>query len=115
MIPMCFSIYYSVPASDDFAAATRRNGKSLFSQSMFHGFGMWKTWGGRWLSQFFQTFINPLNSHQHLGHKYGIYMIVVFIITTICIIYGMSVIVKRIVGENNRKYVSVIVFLIMLI
>lgn len=115
MIPMCFSIYYSVPASDDFAAATRRNGKSLFSQSMFHGIGMWKTWGGRWLSQFFQTFINPLNSHQHLGHKYGIYMIVVFIITTICIIYGMKVIVKRIVGDNNRKYVDVIVFLVMLV
>ncbi len=111
MLPMCYSIYYSVPASDDFAAAIRRNGQNIIAQSARHGFGMWATWGGRWLSQFFQTLINPLNSHEHIGHKYGIYMIVVFIITTIAIIYGMRVIYLRVVGAGKEKLADALVFL----
>ncbi len=96
MLPMVFCIYYSVPASDDFAAAIRVDGGNIFAQSVHRGFSMWADWGGRWLSQIVQMLINPLNSHQHLGHKYGIYMIVVFIITTALTIYGLKAIVGRV-------------------
>ncbi len=113
-LPICFSVYYSVPACDDFAAAIRRNGQSLFSQSCRYGFGMWKVWGGRWLTQFFQTLLNPLNSHEHLGHKYGIFMIVIFIITTIAIVYGLTVIIQRILGKESR-YISIVRFLVIVI
>ncbi len=113
-MPIIYCIYYSVPASDDFAAATRPNGGTLIEQCIRHGFGMWATWGGRWLSQFVQTLINPLNSHQHLGHKYGIYMIVVFIITTALIVYGLWYCVERVLGKKS-KYISIVTFLIMAI
>ena len=55
IIPMLFSIYNAVPASDDFAASTRLNGQSVFSQSLRYGFGMWATWGGRWLNYIIQA------------------------------------------------------------
>lgn len=113
-LPICFSIYYSVPACDDFAAAIRRNGQSLFSQSCRYGFGMWRVWGGRWLTQFFQTLLNPLNIHTHLGHKYGIFMIVIFVLTTVAIVYGLTVIIKRLLGESSQ-YVNIIRFLVVVI
>lgn len=112
MLPMVFCIYYSVPASDDFAAAIRVNGGNVFAQSVHRGFSMWADWGGRWLSQIVQMLINPLNSHQHLGHKYGIYMIVVFIITTALTIYGLKAIVGRVLGKTS-KYINAVTFLIM--
>lgn len=112
--PMMFCIYYAVPASDDFAAAARVNGGNIFSQSVYRGFSMWADWGGRWLSQIVQMLINPLNSHQHLGHKYGIYMIVVFLITTILTIYGLKAIVRRVLGKND-KFVNTVTFLIILL
>ena len=91
MLPMMYCIYYSVPACDDFAAAYRLNGKGLWAQALDRTVSMWWTWGGRWLTQFFQVIINPLNSHEHLGHKYGIYMIVLFIITTVVLVYSISI------------------------
>ena len=106
-----FSIYNSVPLGDDFAAAIRLNGKSLFSQSLRYGFGMWKTWGGRWLNYIMQVLINPLNSHEHLGRKYGLFLIVLFIICTVTLIYSIYVITTRISKKNN----GVITFLIIAI
>lgn len=113
-IPMIFSMYNSVPASDDFAAATRPGGPGVLEQSMLHGFGMWATWGGRWLSQIVQTLVNPLNAHVHLGRIYGIYMIVLFVITTLMIVYGLKVCVERVLEKDN-KYVSLVTFIIMAI
>ena len=110
-VPMMFCIYYAVPASDDFAAASRVDGGNIFAQSVYRGFSMWADWGGRWLSQIIQMLINPLNFHQHLGHKYGIYMIVVFIITTLLTIYGLKAIAKRVLGKDS-KYVNLVTFLI---
>lgn len=113
-LPMIYSIYNSVPASDDFAAATRPGGPGVFKQSLLHGFGMWVTWGGRWLSQFVQTLVNPLNAHVHLGRIYGIYMIVLFVITTLMIVHGLKVCVERVLGKDN-KYVTLVTFIIMTI
>lgn len=111
MLPMIYCIYYSVPASDDFGAAYRLNGKGLWPQALEHTVGMWWTWGGRWLTQFFQVLINPLNSHEHLGHKYGIYMIVLFIITTVVLIYSIRVFVQRLMHQKNTVWVSAITFI----
>ena len=111
MLPMMYCIYYSVPACDDFAAAYRLNGKGLWAQALDRTVSMWWTWGGRWLTQFFQVIINPLNSHEHLGHKYGIYMIVLFIITTVVLVYSIRVFVERLMKQRNTVWVSVITFI----
>lgn len=111
MLPMCFSIYYSVPACDDFAAAYRLNGQGLVEQAIERTTSMWWTWGGRWLTQFFQVIINPLNSHQHLGHKYGIYMIVLFFITSAILIYSIKVFVERLFSHKNTRVVRTVTYL----
>ncbi len=112
MLPMCFSIYYSVPACDDFAAAVRDNGKGLFEQAITRTVSMWWTWGGRWLTQFFQVVINPLNSHEHLGHKYGIYMIVLFFITSVVLIYSIKILVEKLLAQKNTTTVNAVTFII---
>lgn len=114
ILPMCFCIYYSVPASDDFGTAVRLNEVGLFLPSVKHSLTIWSTWGGRWVSQFFWTFANPLNSHIHLGHKYGLYMIVLFIIFTIMIVYSLNVCMKRVLDDNS-SFVSIVTFIVMAI
>ncbi len=106
MMPMCYSIYYSVPACDDFAAAYRLNGTGLWSQAIYRGISMWWTWGGRWLTQICQVLINPLNSHEHLGHKYGIYMIVLFFITSAILIYSIHAFVEEILQQKRTALVE---------
>ena len=111
MLPMCFSIYYSVPACDDFAAAYRLNGQGLVEQAIERTTSMWWTWGGRWLTQFLQVIINPLNSHQHLGHKYGIYMIVLFFVTSAVLIFSIKVFVERLLKHKNTRTVRVVTYI----
>ena len=109
--PICFAIYYAVPASDDFGSAAGINGESLI-ESIAYVYRVWSTWVGRWFVGIVLRQLNPLNSHVHLGHSYGIYMIVFFLITNVVIIGALTIIVKRIIGEKS-KYVPVVTFLIM--
>lgn len=109
LAPMLFSIYNSVPLGDDFASATRQNGQSLLSQACRFGFGMWRTWGGRWLDYIIQVFFNPLNSHTHLGRSYGIILIGYFLVCTVILICSLRVVVSEVVS----KYVDLVTFLVM--
>ncbi|MDC7278834.1 hypothetical protein NXH64_04880 [Butyrivibrio fibrisolvens] len=113
-IPICFSIFYSVPASDDFGNAIRTDKTSTFIQAVVYAYQLWATWCGRWVNTFLAKLLNPLNSHVHLGHNYGLFMIVVFIVTTVVIIFGLKVCVERVLGKES-KYVSLVTFLIMTI
>lgn len=110
-LPICYAIYYAVPASDDFGCAVGVGGESLLD-SVVYVYRMWSTWIGRWFVCILTRRMNPLNAHIHLGHKYGLYMIVFFLITNIVIIASLTIIVRRLLGEKS-KYISVVTFLIM--
>lgn len=111
ILPMCYCIYYSVPLADDFAAATRNDGVGVWATSLRYGFGMWRTWGGRWLDYLVQVWFNPLNAHTHLGHVYGVILIGIFLVTTAFLIYAIKVIVDHCLEIANKKLVSIATFL----
>ena len=99
-LPMCYAIWYSVPASDDFAFGVKNISDNLFVNAWGYVVYNYFYHSGRWLTFFIQKLINPLNLGVHLGHAYGVYMIVLFIITSAIMIYALRVIWNHLAGEK---------------
>lgn len=110
-----FCIYYSVPASDDFAMSLGRDGFNgwidEFVQDIIF---FWKERGGGVFYFATQLLFNPLNMHVHLGHAYGLYMIIAFIGLIICMLLGLYSLFDLMLGKSERYY-SIILTAIILI
>ncbi len=99
-IPYFYSIYYSVPASDDFAFGADTCSDNLFANAILYSIWNWKYHSGRWLIFIIQKIINPLNLHVHLGHIYGVYMIILFIFFTLIIMISIDEILLNLLNNN---------------
>lgn len=107
ILPMLYSIYYSVPASDDFAMALGRSNSKGFFADLFSNTGFFYTKrGGTIIAFFVEMIINPLNAHAHLGHLYGLYMIVAFLLATLAIVYFLRVLIAFIAPDLDEKYLK---------
>lgn len=117
IVPMLYSIYYSVPASDDFSMALGRSNSNGFFSELFSNCGFFFTKRGGAIVAFFLEFlINPLNAHVHLGHLYGLYMIAAFLLATLAVVYFLSVLTNYILpnlDERLAKTTQVIVLAVL--
>ncbi|SFO35496.1 hypothetical protein SAMN05216351_10754 [Pseudobutyrivibrio sp. JW11] len=114
-IPVFYSIYYSVPASDDFAMALGRDAYgNVVSEFIAAVVFFWTKRGGTICSFVAEYLINPLNLHVHLGHWYGIYMIIAFIICMFLIYMGLKKLVFYVLKDaDNAPFASeIITFLV---
>ncbi|SEA52601.1 hypothetical protein SAMN02910384_01729 [Pseudobutyrivibrio sp. ACV-2] len=100
-VPYFYSLYYSVPASDDFAFGADTCSDNLLLNAILYSVWNWRFHSGRWLIFIIQKIINPLNLHIHLGHAYGVYMIVLFLFFTGIIIYSLNEIIRYILDCNG--------------
>ena len=99
-VPYFYSMYYSVPASDDFAFGADTCSDNLFANAILYSIWNWKYHSGRWLVFIIQKIINPLNLHVHLGHIYGVYMIFLFIVFTLIIMFSLYEILLSLLDNN---------------
>ncbi|WP_143483253.1 hypothetical protein [Pseudobutyrivibrio ruminis] len=109
-----YSIYYSVPASDDFAMALGRDAYGNPVAEFFKAVGFfWNNRGGTIIWFIIEFLLNPLNLHIHLGHAYGIYMIVAFLLCFGVILYSVSTVFNYFLKniEKAKLISSVITFL----
>ncbi|MCR4695291.1 MAG: hypothetical protein K5773_08240 [Pseudobutyrivibrio sp.] len=63
--------------------------------------------GGTTFAYFMHSFLNPLNLHIHLGHLYGIYMMVWFGISTVIYLYSLKVIIAYVIPDISEKMLKV--------
>ncbi len=71
-IPMLYAIYYSVPASDDFAMALGRDNYANSFVEFFAAVGyFWMHRGGTIIWFGLEFLINPLNLHVHLRTRHS--------------------------------------------
>lgn len=113
-IPYFYSMYYAVPASDDFAMTLGRDGySSVFSELIACIQFFWTKRGGTIIGFIVEVLINPLNAHKHLGHIYGIYMIMAFLLCFFVIMYGVKTIVRYTIASSEKAdlWADVITFL----
>ena len=110
-VPMAISMYSSVMACDDFSFGADTISKNVLVKAAGYSAWSWKYHSGRWLLFFLQALINPMNSHNHLGRTYGIWMIVLFILTFAVIYYCMKVLLEKILLIEGT-YLKLALFLI---
>lgn len=115
IIPICYSLWYSVPASDDFAYGAKTISDNILVNAFGYAAWSWMHWSGRWLTFFIQKLICPLNLNMHLGHIYGVYMIVLFLLLTMLIIYSLRIIVAFVLRKNTRLSDIVVLVIVALL
>ena len=111
-LPYFYSIYYAVPASDDFAMTLGRdNYSNAFNEFIKAIPFYWTKRGGGILWFAIQILLNPLNLHVHLGHTYGLYMICNFMLYLFVYMYTMKTILEYHFNEDNKLYIYIIILL----
>lgn len=104
LFPYLYSIFYAVPASDDFAMTLGREGfQNIFEEFFEDIFFFWNQRGGSVFYFASQLLFNPLNFRFHLGHTYGLYMIFIFLILNIMISIGVFEIFNFMLGGENKR------------
>lgn len=111
-LPMFYSMINSVPACDDFAFGARTISNNLFLDAIGYSVFCWFDHSGRWLLFFFQKLINPLNIHVHLGRVYGVWMIILFLLTFVIMYYSLQVILSKLL-EIKGDYLNIALLLMM--
>ena len=101
ILPMAFSMFNSIPASDDFAFGSNTVSDNLLVNAAGYSAWNWMYHSGRWLIFFIQKIINPLNVHVHLGRAYGIYMIVLFMLIFFMMHYSLKVIFAKVIDRTK--------------
>ncbi len=101
-IPNYYAIYYSVPASDDFAMSLGRDAYGNMLKEFFAAIPYyWSKRGGTMFSFLSEFIFNPLNLHRHLGHCYGIYMIIAFTLCMAGVLYGTKRVIEYMLLEDS--------------
>lgn len=98
---MAYSMFYAVPASDDFSFGTNKVSDNLFLEAVGYSAWCWVNHSGRWLTFFFQKLIVPLNYKGHLGHAYGLYMILVFLVFFFIVNISLKTILEKILETKG--------------
>lgn len=109
LLPIIFSIFYAVPASDDFAFGCFVSSKNVFVNAFMYAANAYKNYSGRWLLFIIQKITCPLNLGIHLGHMYGIIMIALFMLFTWIIKVSIENILE-VIFDGNEK-IKIITFL----
>ncbi len=112
-------MFYSVPASDDFIYGSFVSSNNVFINALEYVKHTYFQGSCRWLIFFLQKCINPLNLyskwHIHLGHIYGVSVIIVFAISMYVIIYSIKFIVDLlVVGEKNKEIITFLIVAVLL-
>ncbi len=112
-----YSLYYAMPANDDFALALNWWGHGHLLETFFRIKWNFMNWSGQSgpVSVFFQVFFNPLYWFDNKGHSFGICIIIVNAIIFIGIIAAIQGILKYYFKIENQLVNSIIAFLMIAI
>ena len=115
VMPVALTILYSIPASDDFAAALTVSKENPFSTSVKTANHMYMTWGGIWSFYFLEDLINPLVYFDATGFALGTELLVIFVIFIITIALVIDAIMLLLVEKHNMSINSLILALFLAI
>ncbi len=111
-IPNFYAIYYSVPASDDFAMSLGRDAYGNMLKEFFAAIPYyWSKRGGTIIMFLCEFIFNPLNLHRHLGHCYGVYMIIAFTLCMAGVLYGTKRVLEYMLDAKANLIASLATFI----
>lgn len=117
LAPFIYSVYYSMPANDDFAWAIDWWGQGRFLE-MIHrvGYNYMYSFGNSGIfAIMIQVLFNPLYWFNNQGHSFGICMIVVFVLVFGGIIAAVRRLFKYFCETTDELHADVFTFLVTLL
>ncbi len=112
--PILYSLFWSVPASDDFIYGSFVSSDNVIVNALAYLKYTFWTGSCRWVIFFFQKCINPLNIYSiwgvHVGHKYGAFVIVVFMVCLLLIVHSLRFIIGELIDDERMKAILVFLF-----
>ena len=109
-----FSIYYSMPANDDFALGINWWGKNILGEAISRAWWNYNNWGGQsgMVAVLVQVFFNPLYWCGTKGHAFSICMLIANGIILFGIIEAIKGFIENYFEIENQIVVDVVCFLI---
>ena len=107
LLPMIYTIFYSLPSTDDFSVATNVSISSLFSDSVRYANQRFFSWTGLWVYMFIETFINPLIRFPLESYGIGIEMIILFSLFVISLFAAINTASRKILGITEKTTIAV--------
>ena len=115
VIPFLYTMYYSLPSTDDFWMAAGIDKNNVFSDAIATANTFYLNWGGGWLYIFLEVLLNPLVYFGINGHYLGIELIF-FLLVFLCVLYSViKTCVQKILKITDSRYIMAIYFLILVL
>ena len=115
--PFVYSVYYSMPANDDFAWALEWWSSNRLVEALHRvGWNYMNFFGQSGaFAIIIQILFNPLYWFNNAGHSFGICMVIVYLLIAIGMVMGLNSLVRNLSHIRVHSIVEIISFLIMCI
>lgn len=113
LAPFVYSVFYSMPANDDFALGINWWGGNIITEGFRRLAWNYMHWFGQSgvIAILIQVILNPLFWFQNSGHSFGICMVIVFLAIAFGTIYAARRLIALIVKNDNKIVLDVFAFL----
>lgn len=111
--PYIYSVYYSMPANDDFALGINWWGHTIIGEAFIRAGWNYMHWFGQSgiFAVIIQVLFNPLYWFNDRGHSFGICMIFVFLFVLFGTLYSVRRLLKLISNTSDKIVLDVFTFL----
>ena len=114
LAPFIYSVYYSMPANDDFAWAISWFSSNRIVESFCRvGWNYMNSFGNSGIfAILIQVLFNPLYLFDNAGHSFGICMMVFFLLIFVTMIWAIRRLLVNLCGVTDDAVADVVTFLI---
>ncbi len=106
LLPMVYTIFFTLPSTDDFSTAYHVHKNSMFMDSVRYANMRYTTWSGVWLYAFIRALIHPLVLFPLESYGIGVEMILLFIAFMIALFMMIATAATEILGETKRENIA---------
>ena len=106
LLPMAYTIFFTLPSTDDFSVACNVHKNSIFMDSFRYANMRFTTWTGLWPYMFIETLINPLILFPLESYGIGVEMLLLFSAFMIALFMMIATAAKEILGETKRENIA---------
>lgn len=106
LLPMIYTIFYSLPSADDFSMAYGCSKGTLLVESIRHANSRFLNWTGLWPYMFIETLLNPMVHFSLESCGLGVEMVLLFLAFITSLFMLIIVASKRILGIESKGTIT---------
>lgn len=111
LLPMVFTIFYSLPSADDFSMAYGSARGTLFMDGVRRANNMFMNWSGLWPYMFIEIILNPMQYFELESYGIGVEMILLFLAFIIAVCSLINTAARNILEVDRKEYIALYIFI----